>query len=264
MPRTGNAYSASGAWMSHMGKVRKVNEDACLFASVFSGASTAAPMRASLDGGHWIIAVADGIGGHKAGAYASREVIAELSRCRDLSLDGLEALLEKTNHRLYEESRAKPELAGTGATVAGLLACDEGLFAFNVGDARVYRQIGGSIHLITRDDSVEQLLVNEGLLRTHDGVRPSGMHALTQSIGGSSEHVPVETHIYEIDLAKRPRFIISTDGLSDMISTREMERACVSALDSAAAVQSLFGAAMDAGGRDNITIAVADVEEIAR
>ncbi len=254
-------YSASGAWMCHTGKLRKVNEDACLFGGVFSGASTSRAMDAALGGGNWIVAVADGIGGHKAGAYASREVVAALADCDDFSPGGVERLLEKTNHRLFKKGRGEPSMAGMGATVVGLLACAEGLFAFNVGDARIYRQHGGRLKLITRDDSVEQLLVSEGLLRAHDGIRPSSMHALTQSIGGSEDHVKIEPHFYEIETAKSMRFIVCTDGLTDMLSSKAMERVCIPTLDAAAAAQELFDAAMDAGGRDNITVAVVDVEK---
>ena len=82
MPDKKMIYTARGAWISHMGRVRKVNEDACLFGSTFSGASTSAPMSAMLDAPQWVIAAADGIGGHKAGAYASREVVTGLSLSR--------------------------------------------------------------------------------------------------------------------------------------------------------------------------------------
>ena len=61
-------FVASGAWICHTGKVRKVNEDACLFGGSFGGASTSAPMKAALKKPLWVIALADGIGGHRAGA----------------------------------------------------------------------------------------------------------------------------------------------------------------------------------------------------
>jgi PPM family protein phosphatase len=61
-------------------------------------------------------------------------------------------------------------------------------------------------------------------------------------------------------LSKPARFILCTDGLSDMLSVKEMERVVVPVLSPAGAVQALFTSAMDAGGRDNITIAVVDVD----
>lgn len=253
-------FAATGAWICHTGKVRKVNEDACLFGGVFSGASTSAPMRASASGEGWIIAVADGIGGHRAGAYASREVLASLAEITEFHQDGVDEVLKETNRRLQQIGKVRPELEGTGAAVAGLVLGKDGLFAFNVGDARLYQQQeDGPPQLITRDDSVEQFLVNEGLLKAHDGVRSVFMHALTQCIGGSSEAHVINPHFYPLEVAGPTRFLICTDGLTDMLTGNEIQPYIVPRRKPAAAVQALFSAAMAAGGRDNITIAVVDV-----
>ena len=95
-------FSVTGAWICHTGKVRSVNEDACLFDGMFSGASTSAPVNASLAQSEWIIALADGIGGHRAGAYASRQVLAALEVLSDHRPDGVAAVLQDTNRRLHE------------------------------------------------------------------------------------------------------------------------------------------------------------------
>jgi len=255
-------FSASGAWICHTGKIRKVNEDACLFGGTFSGASASAPMKVKMSDPQWIIAVADGIGGHRAGAFASREAVVALSMCDDFTTAGVGKLLQDTNVRLHKAGLANPDLAGTGTTVCGLLAGPKGLFAFNVGDARLYRQEGGKITQITKDDSVEQMLVSEGLLSANEGIRPATMHALTQSVGGSRELHVLDPHFHPLQLSKPARFLICTDGLSDMLSLKEMERVVVPVLSPTGAVQTLFTAAMDAGGRDNITVAVVDVEMI--
>lgn len=255
-------FVASGAWICHSGMVRKVNEDACLFGGAFSGASTSAPVKASLDRDHWIIALADGIGGHRAGAYASREVLKCLESASDHTPEGIRQVLFAENHRLNSIGKERPDLDGTGAVVVGIVTGPEGIFGFNVGDARLYRQHAGRLKLITQDDSVEQLLVNEGLIKEQEGIRSSYMHALTQSIGGSSEHHLIDPHVYPLTVARCARFLLCTDGLTDMISSREMEGFVVSQAKPAAAVQALFSAAMEAGGNDNITIAVVDIEKV--
>lgn len=253
-------HTASGAWICHTGKVRKVNEDACLFGGTFGGASTSAPITAAPRRDPWLVALADGIGGHRAGAYASREALVSLAAARELSTRGIEAVLQETNRRLHEIGRERPDLEGTGAAVVGLAAGPDGLFGFNVGDARLYRQDGPRVNQVSRDDSVEQLLVNEGLMEPSDGVRSSYLHALTQSVGGSAEYHPLEPHFYPLPLTGATRFILCTDGLTDMLSLREIESFAVEGVKPSALVQALFAAAMDAGGRDNITIAVVDVE----
>src|SRR5262245_12286005 len=102
MSKPAQQFTASGAWICHMGKVRKVNEDACLFGGTFGGASMSAPMRTQLDSSGWVVAVADGIGGHKAGAYASREVVTNLSMCTDVSPEGVNEVLLQTNKKLHK------------------------------------------------------------------------------------------------------------------------------------------------------------------
>lgn len=253
-------YSATGAWISHTGKVRQVNEDACLFDGLFSGASTSAPVNAAIARDDWIIALADGIGGHRAGAYASRQVLSSLEALADHSPEGVASVLQETNRRLHDVGTERPELEGTGAAVVGIFAGAQGVFGFNVGDARLYQRSGGRLELITEDDSVEQLLVNEGLMKPQEGIRSSYMHALTQSVGGASHYHPIDPHMYPLAIGNHTRFLICTDGVTDMLSVKEMETFVVPTLRPASAVQTLFSAAMEAGGRDNITIAIVDVE----
>jgi PPM family protein phosphatase len=256
-----SGYHAKGAWICHTGKLRKMNEDASLFGTIFSGASASAPTAVTLDTQMWIIAAADGIGGHKAGAYASREVVASLAACTDISPDGINRNLLDTNRRLHEAGLQNPDLAGTGAAVVGMFATAENLYAFNVGDARLYRQEGGRLKQMTEDDSVEQMLVREGLMKAHGGIRPASMHALTQSVGGSKDYHEIEPHFYLLPMTERARFILCTDGITDMLSTKDMERVVVPVLNPVAAAQALFSAAMEAGGKDNITVAIVDVEK---
>ena len=257
-----SGYLASGAWICHTGKVRKINEDACLFGTPFSGASASAPTKVMLDKLQWIIAAADGIGGHKAGAFASREVVVSLSECKEISPEGINHNLLETNRRLHQEGTKNAELIGTGAAVAGMFATRDNLYAFNVGDARLYRQEGGRLKQMTEDDSVEQMLIREGLMKGHGGIRPASMHALTQSVGGSRDYHEIEPHFYLLPITTRARFILCTDGLTDMLSLKEMERVVIPVLNPTAAVQALFSASMDAGGKDNITIAVVDIEKV--
>ena len=254
-------FLASGAWICHTGKIRKVNEDACLFGGTFGGASTSAPMRSSLKKSPWVLALADGIGGHRAGAYASREVLAGLDAAQEFTTAAIGEVLQETNRKLHEKGRAQPEFEGTGTAVVGLVSGLDGLFGFNVGDARLYRQQSGRIVQVSRDDSVEQLLIHEGLLEATEGVRSNYMHALTQSVGGSSELQRLDPHFYPLAVKSAARFLLCTDGLTDMLSNKIIESYMVPQLKLVSAVQSLFSAAMEAGGRDNITIAIVDVEK---
>jgi serine/threonine protein phosphatase PrpC len=219
-------------------------------------------MRASVKKPRWIVALADGIGGHRAGAYASREVLDSLEGAQDFTTSAIAGLLQDTNRKLHEVGREKPDFEGTGTAVVGIVSGPDGLFGFNVGDARLYRQQGGRLVQVSRDDSVEQLLIHEGLLEATDGVRSNYMHALTQSVGGSAEYHLIDPHFYPLAVRSATRLLLCTDGLTDMLSNNRIESYVVPHLKPAAAVQSLFSAAMEAGGRDNITIAIVDVEKV--
>lgn len=257
-------YSLAGAWLSHTGAVRRWNEDACLFAGAFSSASSAMPSLSMAAAGPWIVSVSDGIGGHRAGDLASRAVVETLDVCVRMTPAGVRDALLRLNGELVERGRNDPSCAGLGATVAGLACGARGLFAFNVGDSRVYRLEDRRLEQITRDDSEAEDLIEMGLLSRDAEIRPGFLHALTQAIGGRSEIVPIEVHTHPVKVAKRTRFLVCSDGLTDMAGRGEIEQIMVAGHAADATVEALFGLAMDAGGIDNITLAVVDVEPHSR
>ena len=130
---------------------------------------------------------------------------------------------------------------GMGTTVAGLLLSAARVLWFNVGDSRVYRY---------RDGSLQQLSVDH----VPPGLR-SGI--ITQSLGGGFGFVPIEPDIGADDLAVPSRWLVCSDGLTDMIDDTEIAR-CLEDNDEEAA-RKLFEAAMAAGGDDNISIILTSV-----
>lgn len=170
----------------------------------------------------------------------------------------LNKVLSELNRKLTEVGRGDPQSAGMGATVAGLACGVDGLFAFNVGDARVYRKQDGYLRQITKDDSVAQLLVEMGRADP-DEVRAANFHRLTQAIGGRSRLTPIEPHIESVKLNGPQRFLLCTDGLTDMVDIDQMEQIVSRNGNAVGAASDLFRAAMEAGGNDNTTIIVADI-----
>jgi serine/threonine protein phosphatase PrpC len=254
-------YAVRGAWLCHTGKVRRANEDACLAATEFSGASSDQPTSISIHSGPWIIAVSDGIGGHLGGAEASREVVKALAGCPHVSAHSISDILQGLNRHLCERGSKERDFAGMGATVAGIACGGRGLFAFNVGDSRVYRLDGEEFVQITRDDSEAEDLIDHGLLTRSDGARPGFLHALTQAVGGREEVVEITTHIHPLQVDQRARFLICSDGLTDMLISTEIREILLTESSSEAAATALFKHAMEAGGVDNITVAVIEIEK---
>jgi len=207
------------------------------------------------------VAVSDGIGGHLGGAEASREVVRSLAECPRVTPHSVSEILQRLNRRLCERGQKETEFAAMGATVAGIGCGGRGLFAFNVGDSRVYRLHGDKLAQLTRDDSEAEDLIDQGLLARNEGARPGFLHALTQAIGGREEVIDIETHTHPLHVDKPTRYLICTDGLTDMLVTREIEKILVHKHKADAAAVALFEKAMAAGGVDNITVAVIDIEK---
>jgi PPM family protein phosphatase len=248
-----------GSLITNRGTKRPDNEDPCLFDRVFSRVSLVAPicLECSREGA-WIVAIADGLGGQQGGERASAELVSALAVCADVSPSGVSGVLEDLHKRFVDLSTSHPEYAGLGSTVAGLAFGREGFFAFNVGDARVYRQQDRFLAQITDDDSIAQLLVNAAQ-GSEDDARERSSHRLTQAIGGRTEFKPIRPHVYPLQVKDVCRFLICSDGLTDALSLDEMEQAVAQNSGSTQAVQSLFDAACKAECKDNISIIVAEV-----
>jgi serine/threonine protein phosphatase PrpC len=255
-------FAVWGAWLCHTGKVRKVNEDACLAGPKHFSGGVQGPTEFKVATGPWVVAVSDGIGGHRAGAEASREVVTALAAGKRITPNGVSDILHRLNKHLCERGKKERDFAAMGATVAGLGCGGKGLFAFNVGDSRVYRQEGPRLVQLTRDDSEAEDLIDLGLLERSEGKRPGFLHALTQAIGGREEVEEIVVHTHPVLVTETTRFLICSDGVTDMLHAPEIEEIMLAKKEAGAAVVALFAAAMEAGGMDNITIAVVDVEPV--
>jgi serine/threonine protein phosphatase PrpC len=238
---------------THQGAVRAANEDCIAIGDWVTSEPMAAPLVLERATGAPLIAVvADGMGGHAAGEVASRiaaERLAALaSRVGDEA--GLANLLRDVNAELFEAMREQPRLRGMGTTVAGVSIVPAGTLVFNVGDSRVYRIAEGALVQLSTDDTPGPKLA--------DG-RTAAMtsHLITQSLGGAYEEVGIEPHLLSAPLAPRERYLLCSDGLSDLLTRDEIEAEL--AADNQSSVQALFEAAMARGGRDNISIIMLDL-----
>jgi PPM family protein phosphatase len=225
------------AAVSHTGRVRASNEDSITIAGWVSDVEMSAPRRSR----HELIApllfaVADGMGGHAGGEVASRYAVKRLA---DQACEGaadIATLLAAINAELYQTMRAVPSLIGLGTTVAGLLLSAARALWFNVGDSRIYRERGGRLEQLSIDD-------------VPPGPR-SGL--ITQTLGGSRAFLPIAPHIGEHELVLPSRWLVCSDGLTDMLGDAEIERAMAASDEDA--LRAMFAAAMRAGGADNISI----------
>lgn len=236
--------SARVTAFTHRGRVRERNEDTIVVGDWVSPAGMETPRqsRHALSA-PLVCAVADGMGGHRAGEVASRCVAQRLAAGGDRLSDtrGAEEMLRAIDAELYRAMEADADLLGMGTTVAGLVLAPR-LVWFNVGDSRLYRYSGGRLLQMSIDD-------------TPGGPR-SGL--ITQSLGGALPRAEIAPHIGEEELRAPSRFLLCSDGLTDMLAVEDIED-CLALYDLDATAQ-LFDLAMRAGGMDNISIVVMSVE----
>ena len=233
-------YAVSGAWVCHVGKVRRANEDACLAGTILSADSLDTPAAVHVACGPWIVAVSDGLGGHRGGAEASHTVVSALAGCKRVTPHSITDLLHRLNRHLCERGAKDSELAAMGATIAGLGCGGRGLFAFHIGDSRIFRWENDALVQLTRDDSEAEDLIDLGLLERTADKRPGFLHALTQAIGGRTVAEEIQIHIQPLRVAQCTRFIICSDGLTDMLAAAEIETLVRGERAAAGVVAALF------------------------
>jgi PPM family protein phosphatase len=229
----------------HRGLLRPKNEDSITIAGWVCDVEMTAPRRSRHELKEPLLfAVADGMGGHAGGEVASRYTVKRLAAQQWNEEEDIAGLLAEINAELYATMRADRSLLGMGTTVAGLALAPKRVVWFNIGDSRLYQY---------RDGRLEQLSVDD----VPPGPR-SGL--LTQMLGGAPFLGPITPHTGGQELMLPSRFLICSDGLTDMVAQAEIEGAMEEASDEDA-VRALFAAAIQAGGADNVTVIMVSVRE---
>lgn len=224
---------------THIGKVRKQNEDA-----VF------------MDERRGIYAVADGMGGHLAGEVASGlavEAVRELAESdAPPRMKALQEAVSSAHERIAAHAKSHPECSGMGTTLSMIWTNERYAFVAHVGDSRVYRLRGGRLEQITRDHSlVEELVAARLITRQQARVHPR-RNIITRALGTDGDHTPdlQVTESLEGDV-----WLLCTDGLTGMVDDMQIARA-LALRNVEKAADRLLESALDAGGRDNISLVV--------
>ncbi len=222
------------------GRVRRLNEDALL----------AHPP---------VYLVADGMGGHAAGDGASQVTVAEFA-----ALAGRDAVTPQDVQACFLRAAARvrdavgPGRTG-GTTVAGAAVSLHGgepyWLVFNVGDSRVYRLSDGVLEQVTVDHSVVQELIDSGRLRPQDAEAHPDRHVVTRAVGTGS--VP-DPDYWLLPAGRTDRILLCSDGLTQELDDDAIRYLLMDQVDPDAAAQMLVQAAVEAGGRDNVTVVVVD------
>ena len=234
-----NAFISWGA-RSDVGLVRGHNEDSFL-------------LRTPL------FVVCDGMGGHAAGEVASSIAVETIGEKAPLTADDVQlgAAVEAANTAVIkgaEEGRGKP---GMGCTASAVIIEGNKMSVAHVGDSRVYLLHRGTLVRITHDHSFVEELVDAGEITADEArVHPS-RSVITRALGSDPD---MYADHFSLEVSTGDRIIVCSDGLSSMVEDREIELLAVSSATPQAAADNLVSAALTAGGADNVTVVVIDVE----
>jgi serine/threonine protein phosphatase PrpC len=236
--------------LSHAGLVRDHNEDSIVIGQwTLCAAETETPQTLVFPlASPLIVAVADGLGGHPGGDVASSLVVRQLARAGP-TLDSeqrLRDVLHACNRALYGIAADQPMLITMGTTIAGVLLTPDQTFAFNVGDSRVYVHGPDGLRQVSVDDSPP--------------LAPGQEHTaiVTQTLGGGLAYADVEPHVSAFPQSTEVRWLICSDGLTDLVGNETLSDLLEESEDNRAAFE-LWKAAIEAGGHDNITLALVRV-----
>ena len=201
--------------------------------------------------------VADGMGGHKAGDYASRytieRIVASVMRSGlQEPVAILKGAIRKANELLVDESKEDESKRGMGTTVVIATIMEDKMIVANVGDSRLY-VVGSSMRQVTRDHSLVNEMVRLGEINAAEARIHHDKNIITRAIGASAT---VEADFFEVDLEKDSQILMCTDGLTNMVRDEEIFRIMNGEETLEEKAEILVRTANTNGGRDNITVMI--------
>ncbi len=236
----------SSASVSDVGKKRKVNQDACLDLPEL---------------GLWV--VADGMGGHEAGEVASGSII---EHCQQTSEPGdLNSFIAEIQNRLLQVNRSLRQIASQqynnatiGSTVVVLLAYGKQCAYLWVGDSRIYRLRNTKLEQMTRDHSMVEQYIEQGIMSVEEAHHSNIANVLTRAVGGEDE---MEIDLKVDEIQADDIFLLCSDGLYREVSEADMTQLMSRGDDCFTMTKNLLESALNNGARDNVTVSVVQIKD---
>ncbi len=201
--------------------------------------------------------VADGMGGHNAGDYASRtcvELVVEKVKTSDKKtpVGCLEEAISYANEKIYTMAQENTELEGMGTTFVGAMLLENNLYVANIGDSRLYVIDDKEIRQITEDHSLVEAMIRNGEIERREARFHPNKNIITRALGTTRQ---VEADYYEVELKPGNMVLMCSDGLSNMMEDSDMMYIVRRYNeDIKGACKELVKKANECGGKDNISI----------
>ncbi|MEG1715301.1 MAG: Stp1/IreP family PP2C-type Ser/Thr phosphatase [Lachnospiraceae bacterium] len=229
--------------MTDVGKKREVNQDYVY--------TTEEPVGNLPN----LFVVADGMGGHQAGDFASKftvdVLLKEIKNTEDKNPeDIIKNAIQIANTKLIEAAEQDVHLQGMGTTIVVATVIEHMLYYANVGDSRLYL-INQEIEQLTKDHSLVEEMVRLGGIKPEEAKNHPDKNIITRAIGAKAD---VEVDFFERRLSRKDKIVMCSDGLSNLVDDDEIFQIIQSSRDIVEAVEHLIKAANDNGGNDNIGV----------
>jgi len=237
------AVQVRSSFLTDVGRVRERNEDACF-------------------AGDHVFAVADGLGGHRAGEVASDLALGSV-RALDqteprAAAKGVAEAVRKGNRAVHDRAETDDSLRGMGTTMTAVVISGNTAFIAHVGDSRCYLIRGGAITQLSRDHTLVARMVSEGRLTPEQAEAHPQRSVLTRALGADKE---VDVDESRFSLIDGDRLLLCSDGLTGMLGDDEIRDFATGGSDLDEICRRLIDAANERGGQDNITVVLIDVSD---
>jgi PPM family protein phosphatase len=231
------------SYRTDKGRKRTTNEDSLVVRQV---------------GDTYLLAIADGLGGHTAGEVASKMALVELEEffkanlTSEPTVEMIKQAIFKANQEIYLLSQENPEYNGMGSTLVMALVYRNKVIIANVGDSRAYL-INEEIKQVTKDHSLVQEMVDKNEITQEEASRDLRKNIVTRVLGTGNE---VQADFFEETLDGRT-ILLCSDGLLDALTDGEIEEIISGTLELEMACNKLIDEANEKGGKDNISVILA-------
>lgn len=230
------------AVLTDPGILRKKNEDACLAKNN-------------------IFAVADGMGGHKAGEIASQIALSSIEKSlsgarKDNPSETLILSIKDANEAISKKSMKNIKQWGMGTTLTLILFKEDNYFIGHIGDSRAYLLRENNLIQLTKDHSLVADLVKKKYLSKEEARAFPHRNIITRALGATPD---IEIDISSGKTKKEDRFLLCTDGLTEMLKDEEIKQIIESEKSLSTICEKLIATANQYGGKDNITVVLIEV-----
>jgi PPM family protein phosphatase len=204
-----------------------------------------------------LFVVADGMGGHKAGDFASNYTVKQLVRLIESSSETnpikiMRQSIELANKELLRMANENSELTGMGTTLVAATIVNDYIYIANIGDSRLYI-INNSIKQITKDHSLVEEMIRLGEIAREDAKNHPDKNIITRAIGAGED---ISVDFFEMKLEKDDVILLCSDGLTNMIEDEEIWNIINKQKTPEQKAQKLVDTANKNGGKDNIAVII--------